>query len=60
MKRNYLGSKLQYLCHAEMNMFSLGLNFSILLCLILPERRQEKNLFCTLLYSIISICYQDR
>ena len=28
-------------------------------CLILLERRPEKNLFCTLLYSIISTCYQE-
>lgn len=29
-------------------------------CLVLLERRSQNNLFCTLLYSIISPCYQDR
>ena len=33
--------------------------FSFFHCLILLERRQEKNLFCTLLYSIISTYYQE-
>lgn len=60
MKRKVFGSKLQYVCHTEMNIFSLGFNFSIRSCLILLEKRSEKNLFFTLWYSIIPTRYTDR